>query len=68
MPFTAYSEEENIVDAVALDARWFVDDLGTNPFSGAFKWYGVGPTDSFGAEYVIRLSDGGIVVETNTVC
>ena len=68
MSFNAYSEANNIATAIQVGQVWYADAAATNPFSGAFKWYGVGPTNSFGAEYVIRLSDAGVVTETNTVC
>ena len=68
LPFSAYSEDANITDAVQLNARWFADSQGTNPFSGAFKWYGVGTPNDLGAVYVIRLSDAGVVTEVTTAC
>jgi hypothetical protein len=68
LPFSAYSEDANITDAIQLNARWFADSQGTNPFSGGFKWYGVGTPEDLGAVYIIRISDAGIVTETATAC
>jgi len=68
LPFSAYSEDANITDAIQLNARWFVDSNGSNPFSGGFKWYGVGTPEDLGAVYIIRISDAGIVTETTTAC
>ena len=68
LPFSAYSEDANITDAIQLNARWFADSGGSNPFSGGFKWYGVGTPEDLGAVYIIRISDAGIVTETTTAC
>ena len=68
MPFSAWSESDNLATAIQVGQVWYANAAGTNPFSGAFKWYGVGTTEDLGALYVIRLSDAGIVTETNTVC
>ena len=68
LPFSAYSEDANITDAIQLNARWFADSGGSNPFSGGFKWYGVGTPEDLGAVYIIRISDAGVVTETTTAC
>ncbi len=68
LAFSAYSEDANITDAIQLNARWFADSGGSNPFSGGFKWYGVGTPEDLGAVYIIRLSDAGVVTEVATAC